>query len=243
MASPLHPTNQDDAAFAAAAPPTDAVTLSPRFLDRLRSGEREAFLGFFEAFRLPVFNFVRRFTQTDAEAAGVTREAFVATYRRILLREGALEPRPWLYQAAFALCRERGEASVDDGRPAPTRFGPRATRRARRAEANCAVASSRRCRRWVTATTPSCSCTTSTAFARRRSRRCSAWRSARAPPCCFRRARRSCAPSTNPPPTRAKPRADWPSRWRPARSGVPWQPTSCVGCEITPDTADRAARR
>ena len=116
MASPLHPTNQDDAAFAAAAPPTDAVTLSPRFLDRLRSGEREAFLGFFEAYRLPVFNFVRRFTQTDAEAAGVTREAFVATYRRILLREGALEPRPWLYQAALALCRERGEASVDDGR-------------------------------------------------------------------------------------------------------------------------------
>lgn len=117
MASLLHPTTRDDAALAAAAPPTDAVTLSPGFLDRLRSGEREAFLDFFEAFRIPVFNYVRCFTQTDAEAADVTREAFVTTYRRILLREGTLEPRPWLYQAAFALCRERGETSVDDGRP------------------------------------------------------------------------------------------------------------------------------
>ena len=135
MASLLHPTTRDDAALAAAAPPTDAVALSSGFLDRLRSGEREAFLDFFKAFRIPVFNYVRCFTQTDAEAADVTREAFVTTYRRILLREGALEPRPWLYQAALALCRERSEPSVDEGRLADA-LGPRAQRHARRAEAS-----------------------------------------------------------------------------------------------------------
>jgi DNA-directed RNA polymerase specialized sigma24 family protein len=116
MASPFDQTTQHDAASAGAAPTTDAVALSPGFLDRLRSGERQAFLDFFEAYRIPLFNFVRCFTQTDAEAADVTRETFITTYRRILLREGTIEPRPWLYQAALALCRERGATSVDDGR-------------------------------------------------------------------------------------------------------------------------------
>ena len=116
MASPFDPTTQDGVPLSDAAQPAGAVALSSAFLERLRSGEREAFLRFFETYRGPVFDFVLRFRPASADAAAVTSEVFITTYRRILLREGAVQPRPWLYQAALALCRERCGPAVDDGR-------------------------------------------------------------------------------------------------------------------------------
>jgi DNA-directed RNA polymerase specialized sigma24 family protein len=111
MVSPFEPPGERDLPGGeAAGPPSDA------FATRLRSGERDAFVSFFETYRLSVFGLVRCLVPAD-EAAAVTTEAFVAAYRQILLDDGAVDLEPRLYRAALAACREhaaptgpRGEA-------------------------------------------------------------------------------------------------------------------------------------
>jgi len=111
MVSPFEPPGERDLPGGeAAGPPSDA------FVTRLRSGERDAFVRFFETYRLPVFALVRCLVPAD-EAAAVTTEAFVSAYRQMLLDDGAIDLEPRLYRAALAACRDhaapagpRGEA-------------------------------------------------------------------------------------------------------------------------------------
>src|ERR1035437_6507018 len=93
----------------------DAGSLSGTFLDDLRAGERDAFLRFFEAYRLPIYNFVLCLTRGREDAAAIAREVFVMTYRQVLLDEGAIDLRSSLYRVAVGVCRDhQGARGVDD---------------------------------------------------------------------------------------------------------------------------------
>jgi DNA-directed RNA polymerase specialized sigma24 family protein len=110
MASPFEPPGERDL------PGGDAGPVSDSFVTRLRSGDRDAFVRYFDAHRLSVFGLVRCLVPAD-EAVAVTTEAFVVAYRQILLDDGAVDLESRLYRAALAACRDhaaptgpRGEA-------------------------------------------------------------------------------------------------------------------------------------
>jgi RNA polymerase sigma factor (sigma-70 family) len=101
MASPLEPTG-DRLPVAEV-----AGLLSGSSVDDLRDGEQGAFLRFFEAFRGPVYDFVLALTRGSDDAAAITRDVIVTTYRQILLHDGVVDLRPWVYRVAVAACRDR----------------------------------------------------------------------------------------------------------------------------------------
>jgi DNA-directed RNA polymerase specialized sigma24 family protein len=82
-------------------------------VDDLRRGERDAFVRFYELFRRPIHDLVRRLTDGDAEA--VTHEVFLSAYRQVLLHDGAVELRPLIYHTAIRACAAHPEGS--EGRP------------------------------------------------------------------------------------------------------------------------------
>jgi DNA-directed RNA polymerase specialized sigma24 family protein len=85
-------------------------------LDDLRNGEREAFVRFYDQYRLPVYTFVARQTHGSPDAAAITREVFIQAFRRVVLTGAAFDVRPWVFGIAVETCAEHashGEA----GRP------------------------------------------------------------------------------------------------------------------------------
>jgi RNA polymerase sigma-70 factor, ECF subfamily len=85
-------------------------------LDDLRNGEREAFVRFYEQYRLPIYTFVARQTCDRADAAAITREVFIRAFRRVVLTEAAFNVRPWVFGIAVEACAERASLGKA-GRP------------------------------------------------------------------------------------------------------------------------------
>jgi len=100
MTRQIHPTTPSSGLGSVAGPGFDAS------LDDLRSGDREAFRRFFETYRAGIYGFVVRLMRGHGDAAAITHEIFVRTYRKILLHSGAIDLRPWVYGVAFDTCRD-----------------------------------------------------------------------------------------------------------------------------------------
>ena len=83
--------------------PSPASSPSP---GGLRRGDRESFVRFYELYRVPVYGFVVRSLRGRGDAATVTREVFVRAYRELLLHNGSVDLRPWIFRVAFDTCRE-----------------------------------------------------------------------------------------------------------------------------------------
>ena len=112
MARPFEPPGERDLPGGNAGQPPDA------FVTLLRSGERDAFIRFFETHRLSVFGLVRCLVPAD-EAAAVVNETFVVAYRQILLDDGAVDLEARLYRAALAACREHAAPAGSRGEALP----------------------------------------------------------------------------------------------------------------------------
>ncbi|HEY5387633.1 MAG TPA: sigma factor-like helix-turn-helix DNA-binding protein [Thermoleophilia bacterium] len=85
-------------------------------LHELRLGEREAFSRYYELYRAPVYDLVRRLLHDGDDAVSATTEAFTTAYSRILLRDDGIGLREETYRAAFDVCSERlAERDVDRG--------------------------------------------------------------------------------------------------------------------------------
>ena len=167
---------------------------SELLLDDLRRGEREGLARYFERYRTPVHDLMRRLLRDPEEAVAATEEAFTRAYRRILLHDGPLDLRGWTYGAAIDVCRDRlGEREMagdtaggqDAGRRAAGlrlrgRCRAKLTKPAGASRANLAGASGRRLRRSSSATRPCFSSMTWASCVPPRSRPPSAW--VRTPP-------------------------------------------------------------
>ena len=112
MARPFEPPGERDLPGGNAGQPPDA------FVTLLRSGERDAFIRFFETHRLSVFGLVRCLVPAD-EAAAVVNETFVVAYRQILLDDGAVDLEARLSRAALAACREHAAPAGSRGEALP----------------------------------------------------------------------------------------------------------------------------
>jgi RNA polymerase sigma-70 factor (ECF subfamily) len=100
----------------------ETVAFSGPLLDDLRNGERDAFVQFFELFRLPVHNLVWRLMRGRGDVAAITSEVFLTAYRQILLHDGRIDPRPWIYRVTVDVCSSHLEQSGSaDWPPEPSR--------------------------------------------------------------------------------------------------------------------------
>ena len=62
-------------------------------LRELRRGERDAFVRYFELFRVPVYGFTRQLLGDEAAAVAATTETFTVVFRRAVLDEAP--PPAW----------------------------------------------------------------------------------------------------------------------------------------------------
>jgi RNA polymerase sigma factor (sigma-70 family) len=100
----------------------ETTVLSGPLLDDLHNGEREAFVRFYELFRLPVYNLAWRLMRGRGNVAAVTSEVFLTAYRQILLHDGTIDPRPWIYRVAVDVCSgHTDEARTAEWPPEPAR--------------------------------------------------------------------------------------------------------------------------
>jgi RNA polymerase sigma factor (sigma-70 family) len=114
MSRLIHPTTQ------AGGPGPGVEQDSGAFLDDLRNGERTAYGRFFETYRVGIYTFVLRLTRGRGDASEITREVFVRAYRKILLHDGAIDLRPWVYGVALETCEEQlAAAPAGDTVPEP----------------------------------------------------------------------------------------------------------------------------
>jgi RNA polymerase sigma factor (sigma-70 family) len=100
MTKKIHPTTQSLGLGSGVGPGSDTS------LEDLRNGEREAFGRFFETYRSGIYGFVASLMRGHGDAAAITHEVFVRAYRKILLHNGAIDLRPWVYGVALDTCRE-----------------------------------------------------------------------------------------------------------------------------------------
>lgn len=89
-------------------------------LHELQSGEREAFARYYDLYRAPVYNLVRRLLHDGAEAVSVTEEAFTTAYRQILLHDGGGDLPERTFVAVLQVCGERLSEREADGGAAPS---------------------------------------------------------------------------------------------------------------------------
>lgn len=84
-------------------------------VDDLRNGDRDAFVRFYELYRLPIYNLVLRLLHGSGDAESVTREVFVKAYRQILLHRGDIDLTPLVYRVAVNTCHEHVGVGGADG--------------------------------------------------------------------------------------------------------------------------------
>ena len=101
---------------------------SDLLLHELRNGEREAFVRYYELYRLPVYNLVRSLLRDGDEAVPATVEVFTTAYRRILLDDDCNALRELTYTAALDVCRERLGEKADRGETIDAAGGDRRKR-------------------------------------------------------------------------------------------------------------------
>ena len=101
---------------------------SDLLLHELRNGEREAFVRYYELYRLPVYNLVRSLLRDGDEAVPATVEVFTTAYRRILLDDDCNALRELTYTAALDVCRERLGEKADRGETIDAAGGDRRRR-------------------------------------------------------------------------------------------------------------------
>jgi RNA polymerase sigma factor (sigma-70 family) len=91
-------------------------------VDDLRRGERDAFVRFYELYRLPVYNLVLTLTHAADETPSLVRDVFVTAYRQMLLSSGTVLLSPWTYRVAVGTAegylrngaQESSDATVTD---------------------------------------------------------------------------------------------------------------------------------
>ena len=89
----------------------ETALLSGPLLDDLHHGERDAFVQFYELLRLPVHNLVWRLMRGRGDAAAITSEVFLTAYRQMLLHDGPIDPRAWIYRVTVDVCSEHADDS------------------------------------------------------------------------------------------------------------------------------------
>jgi RNA polymerase sigma factor (sigma-70 family) len=110
----------------------ETAVLSGPLLDDLHNGERAAFVRFYELVRWPVYNLAWRLMRGRGDAAAITSEIFLTAYRQILLHDGPIDPRPWIYRVTVDVCSGHAEdvqTSEWPSEPARTALGRASARR------------------------------------------------------------------------------------------------------------------
>jgi len=79
----------------------------PRFLQRLRAGDLQAFEELVIAYQHRVFGIARRMLGSDAEAEDVAQEVFLRVHRSIGEFRGDAKLSTWLYAITSRLCLNR----------------------------------------------------------------------------------------------------------------------------------------
>jgi DNA-directed RNA polymerase specialized sigma24 family protein len=90
---------------------------SDALLRELRRGERDAFVRYFELFRVPVYGFARQLLDDDAAAVAATTETFAVVLRRAVLDEGATDLQTLTFRSALDACAARAGAVGVPRRP------------------------------------------------------------------------------------------------------------------------------
>ena len=93
-------------------------------LRTLRKGDHDAFIRFFRLFRAPVHHFAWRLLRDDAAAAGATRDALTAAFRRAILDDDITNLETLTFRCALEAC----EARPEPAQGAPGTGSPRRTR-------------------------------------------------------------------------------------------------------------------
>jgi RNA polymerase sigma factor (sigma-70 family) len=86
----------------------------------LRRGERQAFVRFYELYRVPIYNLVLTLTHGSGETPSIVRDVFITAYRQILLSAGPIQLTPWVYRVAVTACQDYladGGAEADGDEP------------------------------------------------------------------------------------------------------------------------------
>ena len=74
---------------------------------RARGGEESAFAALVRRYEQPLYAYARRLLGQTADAEDVFQETFLRVFQHLDLYDTARPFRPWLYQIATNLCRDR----------------------------------------------------------------------------------------------------------------------------------------
>jgi RNA polymerase sigma-70 factor (ECF subfamily) len=89
------------------AKPESSYTEERALVERLRSGDREAFEAIFRRYVNKVYRQVRRLVGNDAEAEEIVQEVFLAVYQKAKSFRGDSAFSTWLYSLAMNACLTR----------------------------------------------------------------------------------------------------------------------------------------
>ena len=79
----------------------DSEKISRQLLDLISRHDQEAFLSFYDRFKIPIYNFVFRLVQEHYGAEDITQEVFLAVWKGAHKFRGRSKVKTWIYRIAY----------------------------------------------------------------------------------------------------------------------------------------------